>query len=270
MKRLATLACALCLSAPAHADVDAALDRHILPGLQAFADATAALSQGADADCLADAVQPRFHAAFDAWMPVADLRLGPSEAGALSVAFWPDARGFTQRTLTRLIADQDPAAQDPAAYAEVSIAARGLFALDMLLYDPAFSDYDKGSYTCTLVATITTDLHRQADALAAAWQDGYADTLRTAGQAGNATFLTEDEAVRANRLALLEGVRREIGAVAAHPDHPFRQTRCADRWCIRWSAHGRRPVEQRSTQCRPPRHRSRCCCPSQTHPPYRS
>lgn len=207
MKRLATLACALCLSAPAHADVDAALDRHILPGLQAFADATAALSQGADADCLADAVQPRFHAAFDAWMPVADLRLGPSEAGALSVAFWPDARGFTQRTLTRLIADQDPVAQDPAAYAEVSIAARGLFALDMLLYDPAFSDYDKGSYTCTLVATITTDLHRQADALAAAWQDGYADTLRTAGQAGNATFLTEDEAVRAIYTQILSSLQ---------------------------------------------------------------
>ena len=94
-------------------------------------------------------------------MPISDLRIGPSETGALSVGFWPDPRGFTQRALSGLIADKDPIAQDPDAYADVSIAARGLFALDMLLYDPAFSDYTTQSYTCALVTTIAVDLASQ-------------------------------------------------------------------------------------------------------------
>ncbi|MCB1403259.1 MAG: signal peptidase, partial [Rhodobacteraceae bacterium] len=67
--------------------------------------------------------------------------IGPSETGALSIAFWPDDRGFTARTLAGLIAAEDPIAGDPAGYGEVSIAARGLFALEMLLYDPAFDGY---------------------------------------------------------------------------------------------------------------------------------
>lgn len=197
MKHLAAMALVLGLSTPAAAGVDEALDRHILPGFDTFAAAAGALAQSAEADCRAASVRPAFQAAFDAWMPVADLRLGPSETGALSVAFWPDARGFTGRTLARLIADEDPVAHDPQSYADVSIAARGLFAIEMLLYDPAFADYAAGSYTCALVTTIAADLNRQAGALSDGWAGSFADTLRTAGEAGNATYLTGDEAIRA-------------------------------------------------------------------------
>ncbi len=185
------------LAAPAMAGVDEALNDHILPGYAAFAEATEDLAQAARDDCRAEALKPDFHAAFDAWMPVADIRLGPSETGALSIAFWPDARGFTPRTLGRLIAEEDPVASDADGYAEVSIAARGLFALEMVIFDPEFSGYAPGSYACRLVATIAADLHEQADALATAWEETFADTLRTAGEAGNATYLTEQEAVRA-------------------------------------------------------------------------
>lgn len=185
------------LGAPALAGVDEALNEHIVPAYAGFAQASEDLAQAARNDCRAEALAPAFHATFDAWMPVADLRIGPSETGALSIAFWPDARGFTPRTLGRLIAENDTVAADVEGYAEVSIAARGLFALEMLIFDPEFSGYTEGSYTCRLVATIAADLNRQAEALAATWETAYADTLRTAGEAGNAIYLTEEEAVRA-------------------------------------------------------------------------
>lgn len=198
MKRLSLLALGVgLLAAPALADIEDALDQHILPGLKHFAAASEALAQTAEADCLPETVRPAYQQAFDAWMPVADLRIGPSETGALSIGFWPDPRGFTQRTLSRLIAEADPVAQDPAAYADVSIAARGFLALDMLLNDPDFSDYGADSYTCTLVATIAADLSWQADALHANWSGDFAATLRSAGDAGNADYLSRAEAQRA-------------------------------------------------------------------------
>lgn len=185
------------LSAPALADVNAALDDHILPGFAAFETAATELAEAAAADCRPAAVAPAYHTAFDAWLAVSDIRIGPSETGALSLSFWPDPRGSTGRTLARLIADEDPVARDAQGYADVSIAARGFFALDMVLFDPGFAGYDPDSYTCDLVATIADDIARQAGALSDAWAGGFAATLRQAGAAGNATYLTGDEALRA-------------------------------------------------------------------------
>ena len=182
---------------PAHAGVEQALDAHILPGFARFAEVADRLAEAAARDCRAAPLRPAFHAAFDGWMAVGDLRLGPSETGALSVAFWPDPRGFTQRTLTRFIADEDPIAHTPEEYPEVSIAARGFFALEMLLYDPEFMAYDQGSYTCALVSTIAADLGNQAHALSSDWADDFAPLLREAGAPGNTSFLNEDEALRA-------------------------------------------------------------------------
>lgn len=197
MKFLAPLAVTCALATTALAGVDDTLDQYILPGFDNFANTTEALSTQATKTCRAKALRPAYQATYDAWMPVADLRLGPSETGALSVAFWPDSRGFTGRTLSRLIAEKDPVAQDAEAYAEVSIAARGLLALERLLFDPDLADYRQGSYTCTLVTTIAADLDAQAHALARAWRNSYADTLRSAGQPGNNTYLSENEALRA-------------------------------------------------------------------------
>lgn len=196
MRTLVPALMALALAAPAQADVAQALAAHIRPGLAQFAEAAHQLDAAARADCRPAAVTQAYHDTFDAWMAVADLRIGPSETGALSVAFWPDDRGFTPRTLSGLIAAEDAIGRDPAAYADVSIAARGLLALEMLLQDPAFSGYGPGDYTCALVQTIAADLALQADALAAGW-NAFAPTLLTAGAPGNATYLTADEALRA-------------------------------------------------------------------------
>lgn len=192
--RLALLLCLL--ATPLSAGVEEALAKRILPGIAAFAEAADRLAGMAQQDCTAPALRPAYQQTFAAWMPVADLRLGPSEAAALSIGFWPDEKGATPRTLARLIAAEDPAGRDPAAYAEVSVAARGLFALERMLFDADFAGYRRDSYACALTATIAADLARQADALRDHWRD-HAALLRTPGADGNTAYLTEDEAQRA-------------------------------------------------------------------------
>jgi|TARA_R110002051_G_scaffold103335_2_gene175113 predicted lipoprotein len=226
MKLISVVLLSVSLAAPALAGVDEALRDHILPGYAGFAEATEDLALAARDDCRAEALVPAFHATFDAWMPVADLRLGPSETGALSIAFWPDPRGFTPRTLGRLIAEKDPVADDGDGYADVSIAARGVFALEMLLFDPEFSGYTDGSYTCRLVATIAADLDRQADALVADWTD-FAETLRTAGETGNAVYLTEEEAVRAIYTQILSSLEFTTNGRLGQPMGTFDRARPA-------------------------------------------
>ncbi|MHC0052711.1 imelysin family protein [Actibacterium sp. D379-3] len=203
------LAAVLALAAPAAlADVDAVIDSHILPGVAAFADATDALADAAQADCTPPALKPGFNAAFDAWLGISHLQLGPvlEKGRAQAIAFWPDTRGATPATLNRLIADADPAAGDPAEFAEVSVAARGLFALEMMLYDPAFFNYETGSYPCALTRALTTDLADMAQAVSDGWTGDYADQLRSAGQPGNTVFLSTDESAQALFTALLSGL----------------------------------------------------------------
>jgi predicted lipoprotein len=111
-----------------------------------------------------------------------------------------------------MISVQDPAVQDPHTFSEHSIAARGFFALEQMLFDPKFSDYARGSYSCALTQAITTDLARIAAQTREGWVKGYATTLRTAGEAGNNVFLTDKEGAQAlytNMLAGLEYIHSQ-------------------------------------------------------------
>lgn len=227
------LALALCLLAsPALADVETVLDQHILPGTAAFAGAAQALDAAAAADCRPGALTGPWNAAMDAWMGIGHLRLGPGEQAALTIGFWPDERGAGRRTLARMIATEDPMGRDEAGFAQVSAAARGLYAMETLLYDPAFNGYAPDSYACTLVSVMAQDLARQAVALDEAWRDKFGPELRSAGQPGNATFLSGAEAERALFTALHAGVEfnadQRLGQPMGTPDRPRPQR--AENW----------------------------------------
>ena len=132
-------------ASPALAGVQEAVEGHVLPGVAAFAEAAEVLEDAARADCTAAALRPAYLAAWDAWAPIADLRLGPSEPASLTIAYWPDERGAGPKALRALLAAEDPAGRDPSAFAQVSAAARGFPALDLLLGDPELSAYEPGS-----------------------------------------------------------------------------------------------------------------------------
>lgn len=185
-----TLALAMCLATPALADFPQTVSDHILPGYAAFAGATRALASEATNSCNAEALRPAYQAAFDAWMGVSHLRFGPVEAGGigLAIAYWPDPKG-TGAKAQRALMQGDPALLEPARFADQSVAARGFFALERLLYpaEPLPSD------ACPLIRATTLDLARVAMMVHEAWLTGYAKTVLTAGEAGNTTYLSRPE-----------------------------------------------------------------------------
>ncbi len=207
MKHLVYLAAALTLVAhPAIAGLARVVDDHILPGYAAFAQATDTLSRTALESCEPEKLRPDWNAAFDAWMGVSHLRFGPVEEAGRSVvvAFWPDEKGMTPKGLARLIADEDPVVADPGSFRDVSVAARGLHALEFLLYDDQFDATQP--YTCDLVRAVTRDLARIVGEVLQEWQSGYGRTLATAGAEGNDTYLSEREGLQVLYTSLLAGL----------------------------------------------------------------
>jgi hypothetical protein len=207
VKHLYSLVTALTIAAgPAAADLAATVDRHILPGYAAFADTTARLRDAAAESCAPQTLKSDWNAAFDAWMGVSHLRFGPVEEQGRSViiAFWPDERGMTPKGLSGLIADADPIIGTPGGIKDVSVAARGLYALEFLLYDAQFDATD--TYTCTLIRAVSADLADIAGDVSNAWQTGYGATLRSAGAPDNTTFLTQNEGVQVLYTNLVAGL----------------------------------------------------------------
>ncbi|MGR3491563.1 MAG: imelysin family protein, partial [Shimia sp.] len=166
--------------------VEAAIDDLILPGYATFAEEGAALRAAAEATCdpTDEALRAAYHAAFDAWMGVSHLRFGPAESSgaAFILAFWPDTRGAVPKTLARLIAEDDPALTDPDAFAEVSAAGRGFFALERLLTDPAFNVAEPEPVRCALLRAVAVDISRLADDLAAAWESYQSELLEPSAE----------------------------------------------------------------------------------------
>lgn len=210
MRRLAALCFPLMLAVPFASPLAAdplndalqrAVNTHTVPAVERFAGASLALSYTVADNCLPEAVKPAYNAAFDAWMGLQHLHMGPVEANGriLAIAFWPDKKGLIPRTLSGYIADEDPVIDDPEAFAQASIAVRGLFALEYMLYDDQFDGYEDGSYSCHLVQAIAHDLGRMGQAIEAEWtaDDGFALTLLLAGEAPHPLYLSRMESVQA-------------------------------------------------------------------------
>jgi len=220
------LAVALTATPPAHANVSEAVADHILPRVHSFAVQSRALSVNADADCTAEGVRPSFHNAFDAWMGISHLAFGPleEEGRALAIAFWPDKRGMVAATVATLVAEEDDAVAEESAFAQVSVAGRGLFALERLLYDPAHAGYGRESYTCRLVQAIARDLSRMAGEIDRDWA-AHGPLMLTAGEAGNTTYLAPKEAVQRLYTAMMAGLEFDADQRLGRPLGTFDRPR---------------------------------------------
>jgi predicted lipoprotein len=223
-------AIALCLMAnSALADqklVNSALDYHILPAFETLATETVTLAETTAAHCSPDSPELRaaYGRAFDAWVNVSHLRFGPSEEEdrAFALAFWPDTKGFTPKALNRLIAAKDPIVFDPVDFATLSVAGRGFYALEFLLFDEAFSQEDTADYRCDLVRAIAQEIHRNANGIAIDWKT-YQDALRTPAQDG--LYKTDEEALREVFKALLTGLQFTSDARLGRPLGTFDRPR---------------------------------------------
>ncbi len=209
---------ALLLASPALADTATVVTDHARPGYAAFDEAAQRL---ADVEsCDAQALRPAFQAAYDAWMAVEHLHLGPAEEDgrSLAILFWPDAKGTGAKAQDALL-QSDPQTLTTDGMAQQSVAARGLAGLERLLYpaEPLPAD------PCPLIQVTVDDLARQAEALAAGWGP-YGDDLLTAGQPGNTRFLKPEEATQALFTQLATGLEfiadRRIGRPLGTFDKP--------------------------------------------------
>ncbi|WP_171210007.1 MULTISPECIES: imelysin family protein [unclassified Ruegeria] len=206
--RLATLTASLLLPATLFAqDLEQVTRTHILPRFAQLATASDALADTARAECDPQAPQLRqaYHAAFDAWISASHLRFGPSEVEdrAFALAFWPDTKGFTGKVLSQLIATADPVIHTPEDFAETSVAGRGFFALERLLYDEDLAAQAEADYRCSLIRAISVDIDRNADAINADWQS-YALLLEQPGE--NSPYRNTDEATQEIYKALITGL----------------------------------------------------------------
>lgn len=164
-------------------EAQAALQEQILPGFSALADSAARMAQIAQTDCSPTSAPLRdaWAAAFDDWIEVSHLRFGPTETDSrgFALAYWPDSRGTSPKMLKRLFADQDPIITTPEGMGSVSVAARGFYALEFLLFDEAYQG-DPG-YGCALIRAISADTAATAGAIARDWVDSYGQLLLTPG-----------------------------------------------------------------------------------------
>jgi len=207
MKQLVALILCLAAAAASADPVDQVLDVHVLPGFARLADETALLANAADAGC--EERYPDLRAALNgalrAWAGVSHLRFGPTEAEnrAFALAFWPDSRGMTPKALAGLIAAEDPVVQEAEGFAQVSVAARGLYALEFLLYDEGQAGNDP--YHCALIRAIVRDSAGLARAMAADWHDRYAALMRAPGP--DSPYRSRDEAMQELFKALGTGLQ---------------------------------------------------------------
>ncbi|MEM1386791.1 MAG: imelysin family protein [Pseudomonadota bacterium] len=209
---LFSLCVILASPAIAQSDEDTLIDRvvndHILSGYTALATASEALADAAQADCTptSEPLRSAYGTAFDAWVSVSHLRFGPSEVDerGFALAFWPDPRGSTPKSLAGLIAKADPVVNDAEEFREVSVAARGFYGLEFLLYDDQFINSDNPEYRCVLIQRVASDIAVTSNAILEDWQTGYAELMLQAGE--NDRYRTDAEALQQVFTALSTGL----------------------------------------------------------------
>ncbi len=214
MKRLSLImaimaAPALCLAETPNILIPGIVDGHILPRFQALSDSTRALSETAQTDCdpTSEGLRAAYGTAFDAWVSASHLRFGPSETDdrAFALAFWPDSRGATPKALSILLSQQDPIVSSVEDYAQVSIAARGFYALEFLLYDDALKVAGEPSYHCQLVQTISADIAATSQNILDDWQTTYATTTQNPSPDG--LYRTNEEVLQEMFKSLSAGLQ---------------------------------------------------------------
>ncbi len=182
--RALAFAVALAAAPAAASDLSSAItDQLILPAFQTLAEDAQALAETAKADCTpqSGSLRAAYGAAFDAWIAASPYRFGPTETDsrAFALAFWPDSRSKTPKALASLIRSEDPGISDPAQFASYSIAARGFYALEFLLYDPELSTEGSAGYRCALTRAISTDIAATTQSIKMDWEQSYAAEMRS-------------------------------------------------------------------------------------------
>lgn len=183
MRRTFPVLAYICLASAVHADAltENIVEQHILPAFKSLSDTTKTLAKVTAQSCPSapDAVQEAFADAFDAWITASIWRFGPTEtdARAFSLAFWPDNRGTIGKTVGALLRVENRDVLPAEAFAEFSIAGKGFYALEFLMFDPNAQTLASADYRCDLAQAMANDIARTADVIETDWTDRFADLM---------------------------------------------------------------------------------------------
>lgn len=193
----------------------AVTDQHMVPGYMRFAEAAATLVPAASALCAAPApatlaaLQDSYHLAFDAWQGVAHVQFGPVTYfnWNFRLQFWPDDNGTGARQLDAMLAAQDVAQLQAAAFERQSVGVQGFPALERLLFaDDALAQLQAQPFSCQLVQAIAANLATIADGMAQRWAGEFRAVIASPEQSGQ--FENAQDATVDFYKALVESVRR--------------------------------------------------------------
>lgn len=208
-------------------DFSIVVKTHIVPSYQRLADAATGLANEAELRCSPEnqAFLDHYHDAFDAWVLTSHLRFGPSEKNdrAFALAFWPDPRSKTPKALNALIVSGDPVIDNLESFQTVSIAARGFYALEYLLFDPMFSNIGDTEYRCNLIKAITQDIAANTKAILQDWKRKYASVFLTPGP--DQIYQSQAETTQVIFTALLTGLEFTANARLGRPMGTFERPR---------------------------------------------
>ena len=178
----------------------------ILPGFARLAEEAHALGTTARADCTDPALTDAYERAFRTWSGLSHLRFGPSEEDnrAYALAFWPDPRGKTPKAVRKLLAMDDTEVLQPERFKQVSVAARGFYALDFILFDDDLHATTSPLARCALTRAIAQDIAETTRQLYAGWTR-FAPSLINPGP--DTVYRTETEVLAVLFKASLTGLQ---------------------------------------------------------------
>ena len=187
-------------------------DAVIVPGQARLASDAAALADKLAAVCVA--YDPALHADVQAawravradWSVASAWAFGPvatqMQAGPLD--FWP----VRVDTIEAKIAEA-PAKIDAAYIDALGTSAKGMPALEYLLFTPDFLDAPDRARRCPYASALAADIARRAEALSSAWDPAYAAALASAGD-GSDIYTSEQAGLDAVVNATIENLYRMV------------------------------------------------------------
>jgi predicted lipoprotein len=195
----------------------AAIDKHIIPHIEALRDAAHPLQKAVADVCRTGSaassveLKKRFDKAVLAFAGVDFLRFGPMLEGGRreQISFWPDPRGFVGRQLRLVLLNKDPALLQPGAIRKQSAAVQGLSALEVLMLDKdvPLGPSEPAHYRCALAGAIAANVASLSDEVVDGWEKpgGWKDKMLHPGP-DNDTYKNAGESAVEIVKALLAGL----------------------------------------------------------------
>lgn len=197
--------------------VQAVIDEQIIPDHAAFAEAAARQQEAVAAlcsgpsDAALEAARARFGELVLAWSRIEWISFGPARENNRREAlfFWPDSGGRGLRQAATLAAADDPAQFEPEAFADKSVAVKGLLAMELVLFgDGVEALTSEGAARCAYARAIADSIASTAGQLEASWiaEDGHRATMLEAGP-DNPAYRNHREALQRMLTAASEQVQ---------------------------------------------------------------